>query len=242
VEYARRIEVERLGAQLHSLYLRGSAARGTALEGRSDLDMFAVLYDDEGDPPQPWSEPQREEFHRLFPFVAGLEISNIRMSEVRGPFHYYRFMMKISAVCIHGEDLLPSIAPYRTDAPIAEEWFRIFPHLVDLFVRQAGSTADEERARRLCEDMMKGFLRAGMLLVMRRHRAYTRDLYPSYTSFSACYPDQDATMRRCLELAVNPTADLTAVVPFATDFGAWMRVASEAEFGPLELLPASLVR
>src|SRR6185437_6876302 len=74
VEFAREIEVRRLGPRLHSLYLRGSAARGTALPGRSDLDLFAVLLDDQLNrlgPPAPWSPQDSDKFHRRFPFATG---------------------------------------------------------------------------------------------------------------------------------------------------------------------------
>ncbi len=244
VDYARQIEVARLGTGLHSLYLRGSVARGTAIPGRSDVDLFAVLFDDcpGADPPPPWPPRALEYFRRAFPFVTSLETSQISLADVHGPFHYYRFVMKVSAVCIHGEDLLPQIQPYKADAPIAQEWFRIFPHLVDLFVQDLGKADDEEARRRLCHDMMKGFLRAGMLLVMRRELRYTRDLYPSYQCFSKYYPGQEPAMRRCLELAVNPASDREVLLPLVTELAAWMRQACEAEFGPLELLPVSLVR
>jgi len=240
VEYARQLEVSRLGDRLHSLYLRGSVPRGTALPGRSDLDLFAVLFDDPKAPPL--APAQFDDFLRRFPFVAGIESSHITLANVHGPFHYYRFVMKVSAVCIHGQDLLPKIQPYSTDAPIAEEWFRIFPHLVDQFVADLKESTTDETNKRLCHDMMKAFLRAAMLLVMKRQRAYTRDLYPSYQCFSRYYPAKEPAMRRCLELAVNPISDPTILLPFATDLADWMRQATETEFGPLELLPASLVR
>jgi hypothetical protein len=240
VDYARGLEVRRLGNRLHSLYLRGSVPRGTALLGRSDLDLFAVLLDKDS-APQP-SPPRFDGFLSRFPFVASIESSQITLANVHGPFHYYRFVMKVSAVCIHGEDLLPQIPPYSTDAPIAEEWFRIFPHLVDQFVSEFQVSIDDETKKRLCHDMMKGFLRAGMLLVMKRRRAYTRDLYPSYQCFSKFYPAQEPAMRRCLELAVNPISNRAELLPFVPDFAEWMQLAAEAEFGALELLPASLVR
>jgi hypothetical protein len=239
VDFAREIEVRRLGDHLHSLYLRGSVPRGVALHGRSDLDLFAVLFDNESTPPPP---PQFEDFLSRFPFVPSIESSHITLAHVHGPFHYYRFVMKTSAVCIHGEDLLPQIQPYTTNAPIAEEWFRIFPHLVDQFVADLKQSGSDETKKRLCHDMMKGFLRAGMLLVMKRARAYTRDLYPSYQCFSKFYPAQEPAMRRCLELAVNPISDRHVLLPFVTDFAEWMQRATEAEFGALELLPASLAR
>jgi len=243
LEFARDIEVARLGERLHSLYLRGSVTRGTALEGRSDLDLFAVLHDAENDgAPEPWRPEQLAEFHARFPFVTSLETSHISLAAVHGPFHYYRFMMKVSAVCVHGEDLIPHIPRHKADAPIAEEWFRVFPHIVDKFVEDLHASDGQEKNKQLCHDMMKALLRTGMLLVMRRYNGYSRDLYPSCMCFSRYYPDRAPAMRRCLELAVNPTGDSGALLPFVTDFAEWMREAGAVEFGESELLPASLVR
>jgi hypothetical protein len=150
--------------------------------------------------------------------------------------------MNISAVCVWGKDLLPEIPRYKADAPIAEEWFRVFPHIVDNFVEDLHNSNEEEGSKRLCLDMMKAFLRTGMLLVMRRHNGYTRDLYPSYLCFSKHYPDQEPIMHRCLEFAVNPIADAHILLPLVTDFSQWMREAGEIEFGNIELLPAWLIR
>lgn len=243
LEFARGIEVARLGGRIHSLYLRGSVTRGTALEGRSDLDLFAILHDAEnGGPPEPWRAGQLAEFYERFPFVTSLETSHIPLAAVHGPYHYYRFMMKISAVCVHGDDLIPHIPRYKADAPIAEEWFRVFPHIVDKFVEDLRASDGEERSKQLCHDMMKAFLRTGMLLVMRRYNGYSRDLYPSCICFSRYYPERAPAMRRCLELAVNPAGDVGTMLPFVTEFAEWMREAGALEFGDAELLPASLVR
>jgi uncharacterized protein len=244
LEFARRVEVVRLGERLHSLYLRGSVACGTALEGKSDLDLFAVLHDEDSaaGSPGPWPKEKLAEFYAQFPFVTSLETSHITLAAVHGHFHYYRFMMNISAVCVWGQDLLPEIPRYKADDPIAEEWFRIFPHLVDNFVEDLHNSDEEVRSKHLCHDMMKAFLRTGMFLVMRRHNGYTRDLYPSYLCFSQYYPDKEPTMQRCLEFAVNPIADAHILLPLVTDFAEWMREAGAIEFGDAELLPASLIR
>lgn len=243
--FARQVEVDRLGKRLHSLYLRGSVARGTALEGISDLDLFAVLHDPvdtEDSPVPPWPSEKLAEFRARFPFVTSLETSDIPLAAVHGPFHYYRFIMRTSAVCIWGQDLLPEIPRYKADAPIAEEWFRVFPHLVDNFVTALLNSTGEKDKKDLCRDMMKTFLRTGMLLVMKRQKGYARDLYPSYQCFSRYYPDQADTMEHCLEYAVNPIADTQTLLSLVTDFAQWMRGAGAIEFGDAELLPASLVK
>lgn len=244
VEAAREIEMRRLGGRMHSLYLRGSTARGRAIEGRSDLDLFAVVFDDErgaGQSP-PWSEEDRRSFLQRFPFVVSVESSEISLANVFGPFHYYRFAIKTAAVCIAGEDLLPKIEAYKADAPIAEEWFRIFPHFIDQFLHEIQETTDPERKKGLCMDIAKVFLRSGMLLVMRRTMSYSRDLYPSYQAFSAIYPEHEPQMMRALELAVNPMDGGSELVTFVRDFGTWMKRAAEKEFGELELLPAELTK
>src|SRR3954469_3305482 len=81
VDAARAIEVSRLGPHMHSLYLRGSVARGTALAGRSDIDMFAVLFDDRSSPAPPvrWPQEQTEAFLQRFPFVTSVECSRITL-------------------------------------------------------------------------------------------------------------------------------------------------------------------
>jgi hypothetical protein len=243
VDYATRLEVSRWGKQLHSLYLRGSVALGKAVLNRSDIDLFAVLFDKESATHQvlPWSEQELEDFYIRFPFLTSIECSHISLAQVHGPFHYYRFVMKVSSLCIYGCDLLPTLDGYTTDAPIAEEWFRIFPHLVNRFILEMKESGDYKRRKRLCMDMMKTFLRSGMLLVMRRKSAYTRELYPSYQCFSDFYPEEESAMRRCLELAVNPICDQQTLLPFVTRLAEWMNGAAEAEFGSIELLPVSLI-
>lgn len=244
LDFARQVEVNRLGGRLHSLYLRGSVTRGTALEGRSDLDLFAVLHDETSDAGTTvqWPVQELSEFYKRFPFVTSLETSQITLGAVRGPFHYYRFMMKITAICVYGEDLLHGIPRYNAEAPIAEEWFRVFPHLAEKFLEDLRNSNGPERSRHLCQDMMKTFLRTGMLLVMRRYGGYSRDLYPSFLCFSKYYPCLAPMMRRCLEFAVNPISDPHVLLPLVTEFSTWMQEAGALEFGSAELLPASLVR
>jgi hypothetical protein len=150
--------------------------------------------------------------------------------------------MKISAVCIFGDDLLPTIERYNAQAPIAEEWFRVFPHVTSKFVEDMCAAQTEDLSRELCHDMMKALLRTGMLLVMRREDGYSRDLYPSYRCFAKYYPDREGAMRRCLELAVNPIGDRSILLPLATELSQWMQAEAVQQFGNIDLLPAALVR
>ena len=73
-------------------------------------------------------------------------------------------------------------------------------------VRPLGDSVDELI---VAEDVyLKAFLRAGMLLVMKRKNAYSRDLYPSYRSFAEYYPQHGASMLKCLELAIDPVTSV----------------------------------
>lgn len=62
------------GDKLRGLYVRGSVARGLAIEGFSDVDMFGVYAGVEDDIPEfdrEWHDELCTSFKGRFPFVGG---------------------------------------------------------------------------------------------------------------------------------------------------------------------------
>jgi hypothetical protein len=58
--------------------------------------------------------------------------------------------------------------------------------------------------------------------VMLAEGVFTRDLKLCYEYFAGHYPAQEQTMRRVLELAIQPTNDREVVLELLTTFGVWM--------------------
>ncbi|TAF50604.1 MAG: hypothetical protein EAZ61_12290 [Oscillatoriales cyanobacterium] len=57
---------------------------------------------------------------------------------------------------------------------------------------------------------------------MERDRSYTPDLYYCYERFSIYFPNQQARMKKALELAIVPSSNRPGIILFLRDFGCWL--------------------
>jgi hypothetical protein len=212
------------GKSLIAVYIRGSAAKGEALDFVSDLDTIAVV-----DPPPEridtsWKTAFNAEMAARFPFVDGVEILAITPAEAKDPRRGHRIMLKTQSVCVFGRDISDEIPPIRIGRDAAQHFPELASELaetIDFFERRSGAE-DAERRKARCGWIMKRILRTGFELVMERERKYTRDLYPCFESFSHHYPQRHALARRPLELAINRTDDPETVLPLLQEWSAFM--------------------
>lgn len=221
--------LKRWGEDIHSIYVRGSLAKGLAVEGVSDIDSFAVLmpgkvqresYDEFG----VWAEDVEQNIQEAFSFVAGVEFGLETFAGVRARDNPYTFIIKTEAACIYGESLVESIGPYRLGPEVAFQT-RYFEQHLEQFSEEYPDEPEADKPEYLVW-LMRRFLRLGMELVMIDEKRYTRDLYLCYESFAKHYPEQAAEMYRALELAVNPKTG-SATESFVQEFGAWLSEATE---------------
>ena len=214
---------------IHSLYIRGSLAKGTPVENVSDIDSFAVMkpswdgavtYDEV----RLWAEEVERRIRAAFPFVAGVELGLEAYDGISDRDNIYTFILKTEAACVYGDDLASVIDPYKLGRDIAFQTAYFRSHL-DLFLAEYPEEPEAERADFLAW-LMRRFLRLGMELVMLEEGRYTRDLFLCYESFVEHYPQKKGEMYRALELALNPEVSGESE-DFAKRFGAWL--AEEAE-------------
>jgi predicted nucleotidyltransferase len=240
-----------LGENVHSIYIRGSVARGLAREHVSDVDSFAVVKAEVTN--LDWTANLAREVAGRFSFCTGVELICLTYEDLlHGDDEYnasWRMMLKTQCACIYGEDLAGRLPDYKPGAETVV-------HATDLR-RHVERLTDDLRALRLicrlpfaerlfkssdggygplvslgCAELMKRILRTGFEIVMEQEGVYTRDLYPCYRIFSKHFPAQERNMRRALELAVNPTSDPKELLAFLEDFGRWMIRAAEERFPP----------
>ena len=221
--------LERWSKDIHSIYVRGSLAKGLAVKGVSDIDSFAVLmpgkvqtesYDEFG----VWAEGVEQNIQKAFPFVAGVEFGLETFERVRERDNPYTFTIKTEAACVYGQSLVESIDPYRLSPEVAFQTRFFGQHLKQFNSEYPNEPEDDKPA--FIVWLMRRFLRLGMELVMVGEKRYTRDLYFCYESFAKHYPEQAAEMYRALELAVNPRTG-PATDSLVQEFGAWL--TGEAE-------------
>ena len=227
VDAVKNLYLESWGEVIHSIYVRGSLAKGLAIDAVSDVDSFAVVK-----PKTFESLPERREIRawRLnsgnalqakFPFITGLEAGLNSHEDVTSTDldNVYGFIIKVEGTCIHGEDLAEHIAPYKPHHRMAFQTRYIHRH-INVFFDEFPDTDNDDK-RDLMIWMMRRFVRLGMEFVMTEEQRFTRDLYLCYESFSKHYPEMEKDMYQALELAINPRTDDKSVA-FVKTFGDWL--------------------
>lgn len=209
---------ERLGSSLHSLYLRGSLIRGTAIEGVSDVDLLLLVDGDAATIDWSWLRPFHVSLTKKYPFMNGVDLGINNLDRVLNGGNKTRaFLLKVMSECIQGEDIrgqLPRVKLGR-DALIARWQFRerTSPDFL------AGSKASLEDRVSL---IGKQIVRAGMELVMEEEGYYSRDLYPCYETFARHYPEKATVMARALTQALFSAESEADFAEMRDDISPWL--------------------
>lgn len=220
VEMVRDAYKKHFGERLHSVYIRGSVAKGEAIDNISDIDSFAVVTLSHDDIETSWSKDFVREIIEQFPFVVGVETGAIPLEELKG-HKGDRIMIKTQSICVYGENLADTLPPLKPGIDTAQ-------HIkgIEREINKTKEWLQEERTNeeveRHCTWIMKRIIRSGFELVMERSQKYTRDLYPCYEGFSGYYPEKKEEMYEVLELAIEPTSDKKEIIAILDNLGNWL--------------------
>jgi hypothetical protein len=225
------------GHRLHSLYLRGSVAKGTAIEHFSDIDIMALLRGPVTRSDEIWAYKTHQELEKKYKFATSIRPDFIVWEEVFSPdmtlrsFHFnFLFTLQTQGICLYGEDISPHLPPIKCDKVTA---LLLLQDLDVLFERVKNDFSQKQRdkyIKELCQWIMKAMIRNSFLLFMEREKAFTRDLYPCYLVFTKYYPHQQESIKKCLEYAINPISDKTEIIFYLDNFGMWLKEQIEAYF------------
>lgn len=196
-----------LGISLHSLQLRGSVPRGTAVEGISDLDVLCIT---NGRLRQSsiWIDRMARRVEALYPFCRALDLRVWPLCDVVGlpSSHSARFLLKTQGLCIWGADLTADWPGVPLEqARIALKGLPVAMERMRMAIAQR-SPADEALMVARCRWLAKKVVRAGFELVAPLERTYTRDLQPCWQGFARHHPELASSMEEVLVLAIKPTA------------------------------------
>ena len=116
------VYLEQFGSAIHSIYIRGSVAKGLAVKGISDLDSFAVMQPTwentvTYDALKAWMTGIEQNIQTAFPFVTGIEVGLDTFGGLDRE-NPYTFIIKVEAACVYGQNLAEVIEPYKVDATI----------------------------------------------------------------------------------------------------------------------------
>jgi len=210
--------------KLINIYVRGSVAKGQAVDRVSDLDTFAFIEDPLISDPNEYKaifnsyketiEEYKEELEQKYNFISDIEF--LIHPKIRVP---KEFIMLSQSVCVFGDPFeIPKLKPGKDLASHSRGFERFLNELEAFFARDTS----DERNRMKCAWVMKRFLRTGFEICMERSGRYTRDLYKCYETFIEYYPEKEPQMSEILELAINPTSDKQKIKQVVSNFGPWL--------------------
>ena len=219
--------------KLHSVYVRGSVARGTAVEGVSDIDTFAVITGNRWEIDLSWADKVQKSISEKYPFQTGIEMQFVTDDEIfeSKKANSIRFTIKTLSTCVWGQDiseLIPSFKHGRYLAKSVYEFEKNTQGVMESLEKYHG----KEEIKGICQWVMKSFVRTGFFLVMEREQTFSRDLYPCYSAFSKYYTEKSEQMKLAFEWAINPTDDKEELTKFIASFGAWISSEIEHVFEP----------
>jgi len=226
LEDMKEIYLQKNTNYIHSIYVRGSVARGDPLEFVSDIDTVAITNGTTKILNTSWIKDTTYALSQKYPFSTGFEfiywnIENV-IDSLKG--RSLRFAMKTQFTCIYGENLIPNFDNVKPDIEIGNLLTRKFKKSLESGIKKLEERTEKENIEKASVWLAKRFLRAGFFLVMNKEQKLTKDLYPSYESFSKYYPQKKVEMYTILYLALNPKSKKDILIPFYKEFGKWLTI------------------
>lgn len=221
-----RFYIAQFGNQLHSVYIRGSVAKGDAVDGISDLDSFAILNNDAEDLNLTASEHFQKSMNSKYPFCSHIEITFINKKFINRDFpprkrSIWAELIKTQSICVYGENLAIEIESFILEDMIGHSYF------IEKELEKLPKIFDEEKDKSkdiidTCIWITRRILRSGFDLVMVREQRFTRDLYLCYESFSKYYPEKKMAMYAILNLSLNPTDNIHQINEKIKNIAPWL--------------------
>ena len=207
------------GDKLKNIYIRGSVAKGQAIDGVSDIDTLAYVSLPEEEINDDWISKVEDTIKNKFSFVEGVELGATPFSEIKEAFTLLN-----QSICVYGDPVaILKMKPGR-------EMMRHLPHLgerMSRFDRRIQRASTDEDIEAACTWVAKDLLRASFELTMERSTRYTRDLYLCYEGFSEYYPEKEIEARELLQYALNPTNNKDKIIAIKEKFSAWLITESQ---------------
>lgn len=219
--------------RLRGLYLRGSVPRGLAIAHVSDLDSFAILSGEITPQDLDQSRQAAKPLNQRYLFCKKVELILLNEAIIQAPNSVWPGIIQTRSLKILGDyksSNLPKFKPGRSLLNYANSWERDRVKTLDLLLALSPNHGSfSAQVKQGCAWIMRRMVRTGFELIMERDRSYTPDLYYCYERFSMYFPEQQASMKKALELAIEPSANRPGLILFLRSFGAWVTTQVQVE-------------
>jgi hypothetical protein len=210
--------------RLHSAYLYGSVPRGTAVAGRSDLDLLLALHAVPGAADRAAADALGRSLDTEFPQIDGVGVLLFDTATLLSELERHDLGFFVACLCtpLLGEDLAERLPRYRPTALLARETNGDLARLLPGWRASLTSATTDAELLRLSRHVGRHLTRTGFTLVMPHWGGWTSDLAESAELFGRRYPARAAQMRTAARIGRTPTADVPTLRLLLDDLGPWL--------------------
>lgn len=205
------IAKEVLENNLHSVYIRGSVAKGTFIPNISDLDSVFVVKNEITNDLYIKLQKKLIELNKLYPEVTTIECNVQTLNNILSSTNpIYKYQM----VCIFGNDItshIPELMPGRDSTVHLSKIIKRIDNLSD----NTESHNDPIWIKSTSIWMCKLLIRSCHELIAGELQQFARDIYPCYIAASNKWPKDEPLLRRVAEIAVYGTEDKSELLIIA---------------------------
>lgn len=219
-----------LGAQLDSLYVYGSVARGLARPGHSDLDLTLVVT-------APLSAEQTQQLELLgqqlqgeHPVVSKIDWDIGVRADVLRPEHAnsWGYWLKHECRCLAGEDLGARFAPFVPSRAIARALNGDYAVTLAQYQQRMAEASTQQALRRLQKEAARKLLRASHVLRVDTDTDWPTCLDDYAQALCRRYPDKADAAAFFLRQATLPDAERDHFNAQLVSFVQWLQQTERA--------------
>jgi len=207
---------------LHSVYVRGSIAKGAAIPDVSDVDGMIVLRSVVSTEEKEWLADFRESMKQKYPFITKFEMAHYAADSFIDFSRRDRVVLKLQSLCLYGTDIRGNIENLKPGKETVLHAHNLNEEVENLMIKFDTQSFTDANLKNWCSWIMKRILRTGHELVAERSQRFTRDLYRCWEGFAEYYPEKKDEMYHVLDLAINPTTDIQKISKTMASIGGWL--------------------
>ncbi|WP_414503105.1 nucleotidyltransferase domain-containing protein [Vibrio coralliirubri] len=190
-----------LPGQIDGIYLYGSVPRGTAIIGRSDLDVSIVLSTAIGQREQEVFKLLSDTIPKSYPQVTKLDIDPGFLRDVLQPTekYHWHFWIKHCCCCVWGNDLSNEFPLYKPSIEIAQA----LNGDLSTFLEQMSPSFQTMAGGDVAKVIGKKLVRAAYYFVAERDGSWYTDLNQCAAVAKRYYPNQSDDIELAYQYALG---------------------------------------
>lgn len=194
--------------ELHSVYIRGSVAKGTFIPNISDIDPVFITKNTPSDELFEQFKKRIIDLNKKYPDVTNIEKNVQTIDEVlkaKSPIYKYQ------SVCVYGKDLMAELPDMKPGKQTVVHLKKILGS-IDESIPRIGEETEARWIRHWSIWMCKQLIRSCHELLAEDLQQFARDIYPCYKASADAWPEQEPMLRRVAEIAVFGTEDKSELI------------------------------